>query len=145
MPWVRSDREILPRPSAHTSKRSTFWCWYCGSQSEAQKKVYRTHQVLNPGTVVCKSITLSARTQLLHCNDEDDSKKSTISMSITLTLYLGSIFRADTWCTPFPSRRSKFRGSRHSCCWDCRHSGRRTQRDRMYSRSDRQRFVCLHK
>ena len=36
MSWVRPDREILPWPSTHTSKRSTLWCCYGGSQSEAQ-------------------------------------------------------------------------------------------------------------
>ena len=31
MSWVRPDREILPRPSTHTSERST-WCCHCGQQ-----------------------------------------------------------------------------------------------------------------
>ena len=35
MSWVRPDREILPRPSTHTSKCST-WCCHGGQQSEAQ-------------------------------------------------------------------------------------------------------------
>ena len=34
MSWVRPDREILPRPSTHTNKRSNLWCCYGGSQSE---------------------------------------------------------------------------------------------------------------
>ena len=35
MSWVRPDREILPQPSTRTSERSTEWCGYGGSQSEA--------------------------------------------------------------------------------------------------------------
>ena len=35
MSWVRPDREILPRPSTHTSERST-WCCHGGQQLEAQ-------------------------------------------------------------------------------------------------------------
>ena len=64
--WVRPDREILPKPSTHTPvKRSTLWCCYGGCQSEAQYKVYRTHWVLNPGSVVCEYISLSTRSLLL--------------------------------------------------------------------------------
>ena len=36
MSWVRPYQEILPRPFTHTSERSILWCWYGGSQSEAQ-------------------------------------------------------------------------------------------------------------
>ena len=36
MSWVRPDREILPRPSTHTSERST-WCCNGGQQSEAKR------------------------------------------------------------------------------------------------------------
>ena len=38
MSTVRPDREILPRPSTHTSEPST-WCCHGGLQSEAQLKV----------------------------------------------------------------------------------------------------------
>ena len=49
MSWVRPHQEILPRPSTHTSKRSTLWCCYGGCQSEARKKVpYQPG--LEPGT-----------------------------------------------------------------------------------------------
>ena len=35
--WVRTDREILPRPSTHTSERISTICYqYGGSQSEAR-------------------------------------------------------------------------------------------------------------
>ena len=33
---VRPDQEILPRPSTNTSERSTLWCYYGGSRSEAR-------------------------------------------------------------------------------------------------------------
>ena len=36
MSWVRPDREVLSRPSTLTSERSTQWCCYGGSQSEAR-------------------------------------------------------------------------------------------------------------
>ena len=46
----------------HTHQRNLTICyWYDDSQSEAQKKVFRTSRVLKPGPVVCESITLSAR------------------------------------------------------------------------------------
>ena len=35
MSWVRPDREILPRPSTHTSESWALWNWYGGSQSKA--------------------------------------------------------------------------------------------------------------
>ena len=62
MSWVRPDREIILPDLPHTSEHSAV---YGGSRSEALLKVYRTHRVLNPGPVVCESITLTARPQML--------------------------------------------------------------------------------
>ena len=36
MSWVRPNREILPKPSTHTSECWNLWCWYGDSQSEAR-------------------------------------------------------------------------------------------------------------
>ena len=60
MSWVRLDQEILPRPSTHTSK--LFDTDRVEVSQKAARK-YRTNLVLNPGPVMCKSITLSARPQ----------------------------------------------------------------------------------
>ena len=45
MSWVRTDREILPRPSTHTSECST-WCCYGGQQSETQTNKQNLHFTL---------------------------------------------------------------------------------------------------
>ena len=53
-----------PSQTFHTHQRTLkslmLWC-----QSEARQKVCRTHCVLNTGPVVCESITLPSRPQLL--------------------------------------------------------------------------------
>ena len=62
MSWVRPDPESFP-DLPHTPVNPRLYD--VGSWSEAWYKVYRARRVLNPGPVVCESITLSARTQLL--------------------------------------------------------------------------------
>ena len=56
--WVRPDREILPRPSTHTSESDAvkvIISWKLGRKN-------RTNRVLNPWSVLhCEAITLSAR------------------------------------------------------------------------------------
>ena len=63
MSRVRPDREILPRPSTYTSERSTDSGMVVVSRKLGRK--YCTNQLYNPGPVVCESITLSARPELL--------------------------------------------------------------------------------
>ena len=63
MSWVRPDREILPRPSTHTSNAQVDAAIVVNSRKLSRK--YRTNRVLNPGPVVCESSTLSARPQRL--------------------------------------------------------------------------------
>ena len=54
------------RPSTHISERSTNSGLVVVSRMVGRR--YCTNWVLNPGPVVCESITLSARPQLLLCN-----------------------------------------------------------------------------
>ena len=68
MSWVRPNRETLPRSSTHTHQRklNLMLSWW-------SSRKYRTNRVLNPGPVVCESITLSARPQRLPvhtCNSD---------------------------------------------------------------------------
>ena len=53
----------LSQPSMHTSERSTDSDMVVACRKLSKK--YRTNRFLNPGPVVCESITLSARPQLL--------------------------------------------------------------------------------
>ena len=64
MSWVRPDREILPRPSTHTPANAQLDAVMVVINRKLGRK-YRTNGVLNPGPMVCESITLSARPQLL--------------------------------------------------------------------------------
>ena len=104
MSWVRPDREILPRPYTHTGECSTLWCCYGGSQSEARWKVYRTHWVLNPGPVVCESITLSTSPQLLLIQHLLLNSKNRASCPLQGTVNGGAV--------------SKWPG----CRWDVKHN-----------------------
>ena len=63
MTWVRLDRKILP----HTLANAQFCDAVMVVVSRKLGIKYRTNQVLNPGPVVCESITLSARPLLLPC------------------------------------------------------------------------------
>ena len=59
--YYRPDlKEILPSASTHTSERC-----YGGSQSVVWYKVHHTCRFLNPGPMMCESITLYVHTRLL--------------------------------------------------------------------------------
>ena len=61
--WARPDREILP----HTPANAQLFDAVMVVVSRKLGRKFRTNRVLNPGPVVCESITLSARPQLLLC------------------------------------------------------------------------------
>ena len=65
MSWVWPDQEILLRPSTHISEYSTdHVAGMVVISQKLSRKCTITHQVMNPGPVVCESITLSARPPL---------------------------------------------------------------------------------
>ena len=61
MNWVRPDREIIPHTHANAQLNESVMVVF----SRKLDRKYPTHRVLNPGPVVCESITLSDRQQLL--------------------------------------------------------------------------------
>ena len=64
MSWVRLDRAILHRPSTHTPTNALLDAVMVVNSRKLGRK-YRTNRVLNPGPVVCESMTLSVRPQRL--------------------------------------------------------------------------------
>ena len=64
MSWVRPDQEILP-DLPQTPANAQFYNAVMVVVSRKLGRKYHTNRVLNPGPVMCESITLSARPQLL--------------------------------------------------------------------------------
>ena len=82
MSFVRPDQEIILRPSTHQRTLNSIYDAFMVVARRKLGRKYCTNWVLNPGHVVCESITLSARPQLLPTDTWTNSSVYIISYAI---------------------------------------------------------------